>query len=326
VVLAYYLPGLEGQLVLSRELVVAIYNGTVTQWNDSAIEAMNPNMSLPERSIRVVARADFSGTTEIFTSALSSFSSEWNRTYGTFADGLDADEQPIHWNSSVVRFYGRTNRGMTGMVFSYLYSIGYMSVAEAKSVGWTYAKLVNRAGNVVDINAKETYNVIAQTEANLEPGVTGPLVDSDLDFAYPILGYTYIIVRLRNLSDCATATELYRYAEWFLFDEFATEVSEDLGMVTVTKSLAHFIVEEILNQMQCGDSGDLVKDLVKEQKKQEAKSTQAWRIPLYIALPVGIVLITSIVVIMLIQQVRLRKALLTDDWLIPRDQVWGVLC
>ena len=306
--------------MLTREAVVGIYNGTITHWNDTEIQQSNQNLSLPGHAIRVVARADFSGTTEIFTSALSSFSSEWNETYGTFADGLDEDEKPVKWNASVVQYYGRTNRGMTGLVFSYRFAIGYMAVAEAKSVGWTYAHMVNRAGNVVDVNVHEMYKVITLTESLLAPGVTGSLVDSNESFAYPMLGYTYLIVRKENLSDCAVAKELYRYAEWFLFDEFATEVTEELGMVTITDSLGNYIMEQILNKMKCG-AGELVYDLVEKQKREEEIKSQGWRIPVYITVPLLIVLLSGIVIVMLVQQIKFRKALLSDDWKIPTEQI-----
>lgn len=71
------------------------------------------------RRRQIVARADYSGTTEIFTTALSAFSDDWRDTMGVFADGLNDDEKPIRWNDSVVTLWGRTNRGVSGIVLSY---------------------------------------------------------------------------------------------------------------------------------------------------------------------------------------------------------------
>ena len=306
--------------MLSRDNIVGIYNGSITTWNDTSIAQLNPNSSLPDVPIRVIARADFSGTTEIFTAALSSFSRAWNDTYGTFADGLNDKEEPVRWNSSVVKFYARTNRGMTGLVYSYRYSIGYMSVAEAISMGWTYALIENNAGNIVDVNVKEIYKVIEETESALKPGVTGSLVDSPQPWAYPILGYTYLIVRKENLSNCDIAVELYRYVEWFLTDDFATEVAEELGMATITHSLADNIIDQILNEMKCGDN-ELVSKLVEQQKYEEELSTQLWRIPVYIAVPLITILLGVVIGFMIYQQRKLRKALLSDDWKIPSEQI-----
>ena len=63
-------------LVLDRQTLVDIYNAKVTKWNDPAIVKLNPDLTdyLPEAGITVVHRSDGSGTTEIFTKALTAFS------------------------------------------------------------------------------------------------------------------------------------------------------------------------------------------------------------------------------------------------------------
>ena len=60
VVLAYNLPGVAN-LILSRDQIVGIYNGTITRWNDSGIQALNADVTLPPQPVRVIARADKSG-------------------------------------------------------------------------------------------------------------------------------------------------------------------------------------------------------------------------------------------------------------------------
>lgn len=79
------------------EHIVGIYNGTITMWNDSSIAAANPTIAhlLPKATITVVARADESGTTLLFTSALSRADSAWNRTYGSFSKGVTTDSAGI---------------------------------------------------------------------------------------------------------------------------------------------------------------------------------------------------------------------------------------
>ena len=58
--LAYNLPGVAN-LILSRDQIVGIYNGTITRWNDSGIQALNADVTLPPQPVRVIARADKSG-------------------------------------------------------------------------------------------------------------------------------------------------------------------------------------------------------------------------------------------------------------------------
>ena len=76
IVLAYNIPGVKN-LVLTREQVVGIYNGSINNWNDPIFTQHNPNVDLPNATIVPVARFDYSGSTEIFTKSLSSFSDAW---------------------------------------------------------------------------------------------------------------------------------------------------------------------------------------------------------------------------------------------------------
>ena len=56
-------------------------------YNIVFLQRTNPGVTLPEKRIRPVARTEKSGTTEILTRALSSFSQEWRREYGIFSQG-----------------------------------------------------------------------------------------------------------------------------------------------------------------------------------------------------------------------------------------------
>ena len=56
-----------GQMKLTGTLIADIFLGKITKWNDPAIAALNPTLSLPSQDITVVRRADGSGTTFIWT-------------------------------------------------------------------------------------------------------------------------------------------------------------------------------------------------------------------------------------------------------------------
>jgi len=103
-VLAYNIPGVK-KLVLTREQIVGIYNGSINNWNDPVFVEHNSDVDLPNATIVPVARYESSGSTEIFTKSLSSFSDAWAIQYGNFskADG---------WNASVVRLFAERNSGV----------------------------------------------------------------------------------------------------------------------------------------------------------------------------------------------------------------------
>ena len=66
VVLAYNLPGFNGELKLSRKAYAGIFLGEITSWNDPVIAQSNP-VKLPKLTIVTVVRQDSSGTTYAFT-------------------------------------------------------------------------------------------------------------------------------------------------------------------------------------------------------------------------------------------------------------------
>ena len=52
-----------GQIRFTGPLLADIYLGKVKTWNDPAIQAINPDLKLPDAGISVVHRSDGSGTT-----------------------------------------------------------------------------------------------------------------------------------------------------------------------------------------------------------------------------------------------------------------------
>ncbi|HUY60305.1 MAG TPA: phosphate ABC transporter substrate-binding protein PstS, partial [Candidatus Dormibacteraeota bacterium] len=81
----YNVPGVPNHLKLTGNILAQIYQGKITHWNDSAIAALNPGVSLPATAIVPVRRVDSSGDTFIFTSLLSKTNAAWNRgpSFGT---------------------------------------------------------------------------------------------------------------------------------------------------------------------------------------------------------------------------------------------------
>ena len=83
VVMVYNVPGIGSTpIMFTRELLPLIYMGVVSMWNDPLMVAANPSLTLPNESITIVGRSDGSGTTSVFTQALSFFSSAFNQSLG----------------------------------------------------------------------------------------------------------------------------------------------------------------------------------------------------------------------------------------------------
>jgi len=69
IAVVYNLDGVD-DLNLSAATIGAIFEGTITKWNDDAIAADNPDADLPDTTITAVHRSDDSGTTKNFTNYL----------------------------------------------------------------------------------------------------------------------------------------------------------------------------------------------------------------------------------------------------------------
>src|SRR6202171_4683819 len=68
------------KLQLDGAALANIFLGKITKWNDSALTALNPGVTLPNKAITVVHRSDGSGTTYHFSDYLAKVSPDWNTT------------------------------------------------------------------------------------------------------------------------------------------------------------------------------------------------------------------------------------------------------
>ena len=136
-VVAYNLPG-NPKLKLDGETIAAIFLGTITQWNDPKITALNPGVTLPGQEIVVVHRSDGSGTTYIWTDYLSKVSPEWKQKVGT--------NTSVNWP---VGLGGKGNEGVAGQIKQTPGAIGYVELIYAKQNKIAFAEIKNSAGEFV---------------------------------------------------------------------------------------------------------------------------------------------------------------------------------
>jgi len=140
-----------GQLRLTGPLLADIYLGKIKTWNDPAIAALNPGVTLPATKINLVQRSDGSGTTFNFTNYLSKVSPEWKDKIG--------EGKSVQWPDGVG---GKGNEGVASYVQQIDGSIGYVELAYALQNKMAFAQLQNAAGNFVTPSA-ETFAAAAAT-------------------------------------------------------------------------------------------------------------------------------------------------------------------
>lgn len=302
-VIGYNLPGIKN-LILTGEQLVAIYNGTLRSWSDPTFSVYNPEVVFPNATIVPIARLDMAGTTEIFTNSLSSFSAEWNNTFGVFTD-------PARWNPSVVTVFGQRVTGMVDTILDRRHSVGYISPASANEVGLDYARMVNRHGNVVDATTASVQS--AMNSGSLNERLTGIFVDSDHPDAYPMAGYVYFIIHKSVMVNyCQSSVELVRYIMWFLNNREAFNEAESRNMASISSPIAAKIQSVVFDQIKC--DGQRIVDLVRKQQYDEEESLKTWKTPVEVITPIVALVVIALIVNSVLQKIKYRRALDRNDW------------
>ncbi|GAB2665842.1 phosphate ABC transporter substrate-binding protein PstS [Gordonia jinhuaensis] len=196
IAVAYNIDGVS-DLALSGPTLAKIFSGEIKNWNDPAIAAENPGVSLPNLAISVIYRADQSGTTDNFQKYLTAAGGWTKGTGKTFNGGVGEGKQG--------------NPGVGSAVKPTKGSIAYVEWAFAKSNGLSMAKIITDQDKTgVELNAEsggktiesatlkngaDDHNMVIDTASFYKPTTAG---------AYPIMLATYSIV-CSKYSDSSTA-------------------------------------------------------------------------------------------------------------------------
>jgi phosphate transport system substrate-binding protein len=219
----YNVEGVTQTLTLDGNALVGIYNATITKWNDPAIVALNPSTNLPDALITAAHRSDGSGTTEIFTNALSSFSADWKTSVGA---GTSV-EWPVDKVGNGIG--GKGNQGVAAAVQNTPDSIGYVELSYAIANKITFADMINKAGNKVTANADSLASAMNDYANTFTDKLTNIIVDGPGANSWPIAGYTYIVLHTTSMTDCVKAQKLLEFLKWALTDAGAAKRAADLG-------------------------------------------------------------------------------------------------
>jgi phosphate transport system substrate-binding protein len=219
------------ELKLSRDALVGIFSGSIARWNDPAIAATNPDVTLPDLPIVVVARADASGTTYKFTRHLSALSPQFAAEVGTAMkpDWTDA----LKARAGLVRAPG--NGGVAATVRAVPGSIGYVQYAWGFLPGLSIAALENRAGQIV-----------APSKANFDAALDSIMTSQDIANttdpagaeAYPIIGVSWLILR-KEYDDPAKLPALKAVIDYAMGPGQA--VTDQLGYVRFPEAVTEYV-------------------------------------------------------------------------------------
>ena len=205
IAVVYNAPGVT-DLKLSRKVLPAIFDGQITQWNDPQIAADNPGVTLPSIPIKLVVRADSSGTTFNFTNHLSAVDPYFKGRIGT-------DKAP-RWAASPLK--GTGNPGVAQLVKRTVGTIGYVETAYVKSGKLTAALVQNKAGNFVPPTLEEANRALANVKLKDDFRVSFKDLGDPAD-GYPITALTWLMV-YKTYTTPGKAAAVKKMVQWVLTD------------------------------------------------------------------------------------------------------------
>lgn len=198
IAVGFNVPGVD-TLTLDAATLAKIFDSKITNWNDKAIAALNPDAKLPDLKIQAFHRSDESGTTDNFTKYLKAASpGDWKYEGGK------------SWQAKG----GQSAQGSSGLAQQVTQTTGAISYFEL-----SYAK---DGIKTVDVKTEAAQPVKATVDnATAAIGAakvvgTGKDLSLELDYtpsaegAYPIVLVTYEIVCDKgNKADTLPATKSF---------------------------------------------------------------------------------------------------------------------
>ncbi len=192
-----------GQLKFTGKLLADLYLGNIKNWNDPAIAAVNPGVTLPDQLVTIVHRSDGSGTTFNWVNYLSKISPEWKEKIG--------EGTSVSWPVGVG---GKGNEGVAEYVNRIKGSIGYVEYAYVIQNKMTYGQVQNSTGAFITPTAANFQAAAASADWAKADSYYLVITNAPGATAYPISATVFILMYQtpKNPARSAAALEFFRWA------------------------------------------------------------------------------------------------------------------
>ena len=204
VVPTYNIPGVSQELNFTPDVLVGIYLGRITKWNDAEIAKSNKGVDLPAQDIVVVHRSDGSGTSYVWTDYLSKVSAEWQSKVGR--------NTSVNWP---VGLGGKGNEGVTGLVKQTPGAIGYVELIYAVQNQIPHGRVRNAAGAFVKADLASVTAAAAGYARSMPEDFRISITNAPGKAAYPICSFTYMLVPTK-IEDANKKQVIKNFLTWML--------------------------------------------------------------------------------------------------------------
>jgi phosphate transport system substrate-binding protein len=217
----------QGSLVFDGPTLAKVFLGQVKSWDDPAIKALNPGVTLPRQAIAVVHRSDGSGTTFNFTDYLAKVSPEWKSKVGS----ATAVEWPVGIGA-------KGNEGVANNVAQTRGSIGYVEYAYAKQNKLNFTKMINKDGKTVAPLSDTFQAAAANADWNSVPGYGVILSNQPGAQSWPMTAATFILIP-KQPKDGPAAGEALKFFAWAYAK--GDKMAEELDFVPMPANVVNAI-------------------------------------------------------------------------------------
>lgn len=202
----YHVPSLPAQLRLDGATLSDIFLGRIRRWNDPALLALNPDVALPTEPIRVITRADTSGTSWILTDYLTRQSPAWATEHGR-----------SNYPSWPVGAGVRGNEGVASEVKVTPYAIGVVEAVYAMQNHLPVARIRNRAGAWITPQAGGLREAASAMLGSMDDTVefAASISDAPGERSYPIAALSWLLVPSRG-RDSTRVLATQAFVRWAL--------------------------------------------------------------------------------------------------------------
>lgn len=221
IAVVYNLPGVTS-LQLSASTIAKMFNGSITNWNDPAVAADNPGVTLPDLTVTPVNRADDSGTTENFTEYLAAAApADWTSE----PDGV----WPVQGSAAA-----QGTSGVVGLVGSGEGSIGYADESQAGDLGKVSVKV---GSEYVAPTAEAAAAIVAASPRVEGEGANNFAVELARDTTesgtYPIVLVSYTIACTRY-ADAVVADTVKAFLTYMASEEGQQAANANAGNAPIS--------------------------------------------------------------------------------------------
>ncbi|MFT4298404.1 MAG: phosphate ABC transporter substrate-binding protein PstS [Aeromicrobium sp.] len=225
IAVVFNLDGVE-DLNLSAATIGAIFEGTVTAWDDPAIAADNPGVTLPSDPIVTVHRSDDSGTTKNFTAYLEETSG------GSWSAG-----EVETWPSSE----GESAQGTAGMIDRVKATPNSIGYADASQAGDLSTAAVKVGEEYVEYSPEAATAILEKSTPVEGRGETDLAIEIDRSTTeagvYPVVLVSYAIA-CQTYEDADKAELVKDWLAYLVSAEGQEAAAKDAGAAPISGDIA----------------------------------------------------------------------------------------